>query len=222
MLAGRELRGRNPIKQHLPFTNDQQPERNELMTSTLNAAANSQARKSLASQIDRLDSMLDGLSDGLTEAVADAVKIAVTGAAKEAMQAAIVEILTNPEILAKMNASRPQPIQPAINSKPAGPTMKERFGQFCQNIRTDLANLRTIVVNRGRQLRGWAFGVWKGLVSRLSALWEKSRVLGRYKRPLVIAAGVGTAVAIGAWFAGPQLSAILSGVGGFVGTLAVH
>ena len=39
---------------------------------------NGDARKTLASQLDRLDSILDGLSEGLNEAVATAVEGAVT------------------------------------------------------------------------------------------------------------------------------------------------
>src|SRR5262249_414231 len=51
-------------------------------------------RKSLADQIQRLDSILDGLSEGLNEAVTTAVKEAVT----TGVQQAIVEVLTNPEL----------------------------------------------------------------------------------------------------------------------------
>src|SRR5580765_907961 len=51
-------------------------------------------RTSLAQQIDRLDLILDNLSEGLQEAVAEAVKVAVT----RAVEAALVEVLTNPEL----------------------------------------------------------------------------------------------------------------------------
>src|SRR6516165_8275541 len=50
-------------------------------------------RKSLAGQLDRLDTILDGLADGLNEAVATAVKQAVT----TAVEAALVEVLTSAE-----------------------------------------------------------------------------------------------------------------------------
>ena len=62
-------------------------------------------RKSLASQIDRLDAMLDGLADGLNEAVAQAVQGAVALAVKEAVQAVLTEVLTNPAVLAKLQAA---------------------------------------------------------------------------------------------------------------------
>lgn len=62
-------------------------------------------RKSLASQIDRLDGILDGLADGLNDAIAMLVKDAVTVAVKETVQSVMTELLTNPAILAKMHAN---------------------------------------------------------------------------------------------------------------------
>src|SRR5262245_50307065 len=73
------------------------------MTTTTNGV-----RKTLASQLDRLDSILDGLSDGLNEAVATAVegaveravRQAVGEAVKETLQAVIAEVVSNPDLLA--------------------------------------------------------------------------------------------------------------------------
>jgi hypothetical protein len=92
----------------------------EAMNPTTNA--NGQ-RKSLASQIDRLDALLDGLADGLTDAVAQAVQAAVALAVKEAVQAVLTEVLTNPAVLAKLQAAIPaaQPEQPADAPAPKGP-----------------------------------------------------------------------------------------------------
>jgi hypothetical protein len=59
---------------------------------------NGQTRKTLASQIDRLDSILDGLSEGLNQAVAQAVREAVGLAVQEAVQAVLTELLTNPAL----------------------------------------------------------------------------------------------------------------------------
>jgi hypothetical protein len=186
------------------------------MTTTLNGN-DAKARKTLASQIDRLDSMLDGLADGLTEAVADAVKIAVTSAAREAMQAALVEVLTNQELIARLNNNRPQP-----EVTPARPTFGDRLASIVQRVRTALNSLRSTVVTRGRQFRGWAGGLWQRTVQRLVALWQKRQAVTRHKRQLLLATGVGTAVAVGAWLAGPWLSVIVSGIGGFCTTLAVQ
>ena len=56
---------------------------------TLVQASVNGSRKSLASQIDRLDSILDGLSEGLNEAVADAVQRGVGQATREAVRGAL-------------------------------------------------------------------------------------------------------------------------------------
>ena len=76
------------------------------MTTTL---TNGRQRKSLADQIERLDSILDGLSDGLNEAVAAAVK--------EAVRAVLTEVLTNPELLARLH-----PVQAIAVPEPARPS----------------------------------------------------------------------------------------------------
>jgi hypothetical protein len=47
-------------------------------------------------------------------------------------------------------------------------------------------------------------------------------VLRRYKRPLLAATGVGVVLGVAAYFAGPWLAAMASGVGGFMTTLAVQ
>ena len=64
-------------------------------------STNGRARKSLAEQIDRLDSILDGLAENLNDAVATAavagVKDVVTVAVQEAVHAALVEVLSNAE-----------------------------------------------------------------------------------------------------------------------------
>ena len=77
------------------------------MSATL---TNGRARKSLAEQIDRLDSVLDGLADGLNEAVAEAVK--------QAVRAVMTEVLSNPELLARLQATQPNAVPEP--SRPSG------------------------------------------------------------------------------------------------------
>src|SRR5262249_6673646 len=84
------------------------------------------ARKTLASQIDRLDTMLEGLAENLNEAVADAVRAAVVVAVREAVQAVLTEGLSNPEILAQLRDALP-PSTPPVATPVAGPTLKERL-----------------------------------------------------------------------------------------------
>ena len=72
---------------------------------------NGQERKTLASQLDRLDGILDGLDSALTGAVQEAVEQAV----KQAVQAVLNEVLTNRELqeqLQQAAQSAPPPESP--------------------------------------------------------------------------------------------------------------
>jgi hypothetical protein len=63
-------------------------------TTTTRTDNNGPPRKTLASQLDRLDGILDGLDNAL----AGAVQAVVCTAVKEAVQAVLTEILTNREL----------------------------------------------------------------------------------------------------------------------------
>jgi hypothetical protein len=78
---------------------------------------NGQTRKTLASQLDRLDSILDGLSEGLSDAVASAVREAVGLAVREAVQAVLAELLTNPALREQLQ--RPAAAETAPPDGPA-------------------------------------------------------------------------------------------------------
>src|SRR4051812_23301750 len=93
---------------------------------------NGKARKTLASQLDRLDDMLDGLSDALNESVATAVKEAVTLAVREAVQAVLTEMLTNPAILAKMQALTGNAPRKVVRRR----TWQERVAPLVRQIQT--------------------------------------------------------------------------------------
>ena len=64
------------------------------MTTAVRTNLDGQSRKTLASQLDRLDGILDGLDSALAGAVQEAVCVAV----KEAVQAVLAEVLTNREL----------------------------------------------------------------------------------------------------------------------------
>lgn len=64
------------------------------MAPTLSPNGNGRVRKTLASQIDRLDGILDGLSEALQEEISAGVQQAV----KEAVKLAVVEVLTNEDL----------------------------------------------------------------------------------------------------------------------------
>src|SRR5688572_29651921 len=86
------------------------------MTMTI-ATMNGRTRKSLAEQIDRLDSILDGLAENLNDAVATAaingIKDVVALAIQEGVGSALIEVLSNPELrkrLAPENTAPPEPL----------------------------------------------------------------------------------------------------------------
>jgi hypothetical protein len=99
------------------------------MTKTIEM--NGPTRKTLASQLDRLDSILDGLSEGLTDAVASAVREAVGQAVQEAVQAVLAEVLTNP--LLREQLQRPAEAESAPPDGPADKNggSKGRLAALC-------------------------------------------------------------------------------------------
>src|SRR4051812_36623875 len=74
---------------------------------------NGRVRRTLASQLDRLDQILDGLGEGISDAVASAVQGTMAAAVKEAVQAVLVEALTNPALQQRLRqAVEPPPAKP--------------------------------------------------------------------------------------------------------------
>jgi hypothetical protein len=74
----------------------------------MTTTTNGQQRKTLASQIERLDSILDGLSENLNEAVTTAVQQAVTAAVHEAVKQAVIEVVTNAELQQLLRPTPPR------------------------------------------------------------------------------------------------------------------
>ncbi len=63
------------------------------MSVAMQSGLNGRFKKSLAHQLDRLDTILDGLADALNGAVSDAVRQAVGEATREAVQMALAQML---------------------------------------------------------------------------------------------------------------------------------
>jgi hypothetical protein len=106
------------------------------MTKTIEM--NGPTRKTLASQLDRLDGILDGLSEGLDQAVAQAVREAVRLAVQEAVQAVLTELLTNPalrEQLQRPAAAEAAPPDGPANKQGGG---KSRLAALCGRVRNKL------------------------------------------------------------------------------------
>lgn len=174
---------------------------------------NGRVRKTLASQLDRLDQILDCLSDGLNEAVATAVQEAVALAVQQAVRAALSEVLTNPEVLALLRgaAQQSQTSQSQPATQPVGVRLRERIGQAV-----------SWVGNRLRQFGRACCAAKERISSGMAAFRRRLELLRPFRLPILIALSIGVVTGVAAYFAGPWLSAVASGLGGFATTLAVQ
>ena len=183
------------------------------MTTTNNSRAE---RKTLASQLDRLDGILDALSDGLNQAVAStveqaveqAVRQAVGQAVHEAVQAVLTEVLTNPDLRAALHQQAPEVQEPAPQQRPAPPSL---LGRLCD------------AAGAGVRRLAKACGAGLQRLGRLRQLacagWSLTR---RCRRQLLIACSVGVAACLALYGSGPWLAAAAGWLGGVAGTLAVQ
>src|SRR5262249_18493033 len=116
---------------------------NSLMTTTTNT--NGRVRTSLASQIDRLDSILDGLAEAINETVVDAVQAAVGQAVREAVQATLAEVLSNPQLRPLL---QPRPAATEEATAPQRPPLLRRVAGWLAETVTRVWNTATARVRR--------------------------------------------------------------------------
>jgi len=200
------------------------------MTSSITKDNGQLPRKTLSTQLDRLDEILDGLADSLNGAVAQAVKDAVGLAVQEAVQGVLTEVLTNPELLEKL---RPEPVSQPVPPTPAaqGPGWLSRLAGVAQNMCAKACILARQACGKVAQV---ACGVWGAVCARAAQTSGRVKVmaqgLGAFlggaagvawqaRKPLLIALGVGSALGLGCYLAGPVVSSAVSGFAGFVGSL---
>src|SRR5262249_7482708 len=156
------------------------------------------ARKSLSEQIDRLDSLLDGLADNLNAAVADAVRDAVGGAVREAVQVTLLELLAHPEIKSLLQAATascsapPSPKTPPDDTD-GRPGQRDRLGAAGAWAGRQAGVAGNACARAGRWLKAGLLGVWQ------------------LRTRLLTAVGLGAAVGLAAYLAGPWLSALAGG-----------
>jgi hypothetical protein len=138
------------------------------------------SRKSLAEQIDRLDSILDGLSEALEGAVQQAVGAAV----RETLQAVLAELLNNPVLLAALRDPGEPPTPPA--AEPSRPQAELPRGQRPPSC--------------WQRARRWLCGTFRGL-------WQACTSWVRWLRPALAAGGVGLLTGAAVYVAGPWVAA---------------
>src|SRR5262245_52973432 len=187
------------------------------MTTT---TTNGQVRRTLASQLDRLDSILDGLADALNGAVASAVEGAVERAVKQAvgeavretLQAVIAEVVSNPDLVAAARTLLAPGTQADVPTDP--PDLPERPRSLLRRagdgIKAGLGVAATAC--------GYVAGRVAGVKTAVRAGWGLTK---RFKGRLLVAGGVGLAAGALTLWAGPWLGVAAAWMGGFCVTLAV-
>jgi superoxide dismutase len=182
-----------------------------------NVNTNGQTRKTLASQLDRLDTILDTLDQGLQEAVASAVQEAVSVAVHEAIQSLLKEVLTNPEVLSQVRALLIAPTitkqvpQSTTSSSELKAAVRERFGNLWRSIKARIQSAKQACGNGWLRINQWT-----------SKLLLRCRVFSQFKRQLLCSMGVGLLAGVGAYFAGPYVAAAAGWLSGFATTIGVQ
>jgi hypothetical protein len=186
------------------------------------------ARKSLASQIDRLDSLLDGLAENLNEAVATAVREAVQQAVQQAVATVVREVLTNATLLRTLQGPA-EPVSPSPRTggrqrtwcslgdalRPVSAVVRTQIGRAQARL-TDLLRQASALLRAQRdQWVSRCWDLWQVLPGLLLLVW-------RQRQALLLAVGIGSLVGLGCYLAGPLLASLTSGLTCVVLTLAAQ
>lgn len=201
-----------------------------MTTTTLTGHA---PRKTLASQLDRLDGIIDTLADGLTGAVADAVRDAVTAAVRQAVEQVLHEVLANPELLrALIGPLAPPPSVPTPQSVQADPApskltkacvqVKGALGLGWRRLRDRAKSASRWIGTKVRALPGRVRDGLKHLriVDRLRSLRQAAAKAWELRRPVTLSLAAGVVAGLAGYLAGPVVSAFALGACGSTMTLA--
>jgi hypothetical protein len=146
-------------------------------TSTPRTDSNGNARKTLASQLDRLDGILDGLDAALAGAVQEAVNMAV----KEAVQSVLTEVLTNRDLQEQLrNAAQPgpPPEEPRGRKKTPNRLWQATTARLRQTIQT-VKQVGLALVAAGGMLAGVVYAARQRIASMAVAVYDAGRSLIR-------------------------------------------
>lgn len=183
------------------------------MTATMNGNQSRPQRKQLSEQLDRLDAILDGLSEGLNEAIADAARTATRMAVKDA----VVELLTDPELRAKLHhaSAAHDASAPATPPTPARPSMLSRL---LSGAKATIAAIKQ-TMSRAAQ----------GVANRIRTTWANARAGVRFVGELTdlrllvgLGLAIGIAAGVGTFFAPHEVAAAASGISSGVAAAVVQ
>ncbi|QDU18967.1 hypothetical protein [Urbifossiella limnaea] len=169
------------------------------MTAT---TTNGRPRRQLADQLDRLDGLIDLLAVNLNEAVADACR----DGARAAVREAVIEVLTSPDLRARLAA--PRTVDAPPQSAPPPPAAWVR-------LKARLAALRD-------RVRPAVAARYRDVAPAVAAAGRTARLGWRLRTPLLVAAAAGVLVGAAVYLAPPAVAASVAGVGGSGLALAVQ
>ena len=184
---------------------------------TAAAVSNNKApRKQLSDQLDRLDAMLDGLSEGLNEAVADAAREGTRLALKDA----IVEIMTDPALRARLHqATAPEPER----RRPSRPDLRTEPKQgFWARMKAKASQAVKAAANTASEAVQGVVGGAKAVAANAAAAVQAVSRLGSPRRLAAIGLTAGLVVGVGSFLAPHAVAAAISALGVAVAAAAVQ
>jgi hypothetical protein len=194
-----------------------------MSTTTLNAG-----RKTLASQLDRLDTIIDNLADNLHEAVAMAtasvIKETLTVVVQEAVRGALVEILANVEMQKRLSSQIvsvqppvPLMVRLAAKARSCWSWLKSTMKGACSKVKQMVSSLAAVVGAKVQKAR-------QQVVQRAKTCWMWTVALTalakRFRLQLGVAVGIGVLVGVVCYLGGREIASLGCGLAGFVGSLA--
>jgi hypothetical protein len=166
-------------------------------------------RKQLSDLIDRLDGILDCLSEALNGAVADAAREGTRLALKDA----VVEIMTDPTLRAKLHQA----------------TMPETPEQAPSKTASILTRVKARLSDAGKSVARWASDVAERCKARVKHVAHNAkeavqavRRFGSMKNLALVGLGVGATLAVVGLAAPHAVAAGLSGICGGVAAVAIQ
>jgi hypothetical protein len=169
-------------------------------------------RKTLASQLDRLDLTIDALADGLNKFVADAVREAINAAVSQTVEAVLRELLARPKLLRQLAGPSVPPTATAV--EPAKPSLLRRLvSSVGQKIRLGWAWIALRVGARAIGVKEQALATWQRIRKLPTRMREVLKSGWRHRRRVGVAMSGGLLTGLCSYAAGPILAAIACGVG---------
>lgn len=178
-------------------------------------------RKTLASQLDRLDGIIDTLAEGLNGAVSDAVRDVVVTAVRQAVEQVLHEVLTNPDLLRAL-ATQFAPVAP---SPVQAPPSTSKLKMVCAKVKGVFAFGWHRLLDKARAGCRWVGAKVQALPRRVrdgvkhAHVAERLQSMRRFaarawelRGPVSLSLVAGIVTGVLGYTAGPAISAVALGM----------